>query len=238
MQKAIECAKYLSKKSTDNNSEYLEEINLKNVFEGIYNLGFPTVDENRLISFVIFAYDPDSQKLDIRKDRYENKVSIMSNIGIDVSNELMQEILSNSNEKFNHVVLLYLHELTDWRWLQIYSYLDYHSNMIRFANQKTEEERKYDKMNKEGIIKELTEEYDIETIAKINKNKGELLNLAMDARHKADLLLEEIRKSFVSTDHAVQQDFGFTFTETAKKPVDILSWRLFIKELNEKKKLS
>jgi DNA segregation ATPase FtsK/SpoIIIE-like protein len=236
MNKAIEATKHLVKNVTVNNSEYLDDLNLKTVFEGIYNLGFPTIDENRLIAFIIFAFDPDSQKLDIRKDRYENKCSIMSNIGIDIHNELMKDILSNSNENFNHVVLFYLQELTDWRWVQIMSYLDYHSNMIRFANQKTEEERKYDKMNKEGVIKELTEEYDIETIAKINKNKGELLNLAMDARNKADHLLEEIRKSFVVTDHAVQQDFGFMFTETAKKPVDIMSWRLYIKELNEKKK--
>ena len=230
MQKAIELAKKIVHAPKANYVNDLDDLNLLKIFQPLYDLLYPTQDENKLIAFIIFAYDPDSQKLDLRKDRYENKLSIMANIGLDVKKDFIEEILSNSNEKFNHIVLNYLEELTDWRWVQIYSYLDYHSNMIRFANQKTEEERKYDKMNKEGIVKELKEEYDIETIAKINKNKGDLLNQAMDARHKADVLLEEIRKQFVNTDHAVQQDFGFMFTETAKKNVDIMSWREFIKK--------
>ena len=81
----------------------------------------------------------------------------MEGIGIDTKDDLIKDILHNSNEEFNNVVLLFLEQLTDWRWIQIFSFLDYHSNMIRFANQKTEEERKYDKINKEVIVKELTE---------------------------------------------------------------------------------
>lgn len=238
MIKSIDIAKKIVKNPKENYINDLDDLNLLKIFQPLYDLLYPTQDENRLIAFIIFAYDPDSQKLDLRKDRYENKVSIMSNIGIDTNKDFIEEILSNSNDKFNSIVLSYLEELTDWRWVQIYSYLDYHSNMIRFANKKTEEERNYDKMNKEGEVKSLTEEYDIETIAKINKNKGDLLNQAMDARNKADHLLEEIRKTFVNTDHAVQQDFGFVFTDTAKKKVDIMSWRAWIKELNENKKSS
>jgi hypothetical protein len=195
LEKCIKAAKVISK-STDDMQSYLEDLNLITTFKDIYSLGFPTEYENKLIAFIIYSFDPDSQKLDIRKDRLENKISIMENIGLDSTDTLMVEILNNSNDVFNGVVLQYLEHITDWRWVHIFSSLDYHSNMIRFVNQKTEEERKYDKINKEGIVKELTEEYDIETIAKINKTKGDLLNQAMNARKQAEELLEQIRKDY------------------------------------------
>lgn len=236
MTKAIEVAKLLAKTPKGNYIQDLDDISLYKVFEGLYEMGYPTVDENRLIAFVIFAYDPDSQKLDIRKDRYENKANIMQGLGIDIKSELMQEILTNSNENFNTVVLKYLETLTNWRWPTIYSLLDYHSNMIRFANQKTEAEKSFDKINKEGEIRTLTTEYDIDVISKVNIQKSEIFKRAIAAREDADKLLEDIRKEFMPTDHAVQQDFGFQFTDTAKKKVDIMSWRSFIQDLNANKK--
>lgn len=237
MTKAIELAKKIVKAPKANYINDLDDLNLLKVFQPLYDLLYATQDENRLIAFIIFAYDPDSQKLDIRKDRYENKLSIMSNIGLDVSKEFIQEILSNSNEIFNTAVLNYLQELTNWRWPTIYSLLDYHSNMIRFANQKTEAEKSFDKINKEGEVKTLTTEYDIDVISKVNIQKSEIFKRAIDSRKQADELLEDIRKEFMVTDHATQLDFsGFTFTETAKKKVDIYSWRAFIQELNEKRK--
>jgi hypothetical protein len=107
--------------------------------------------------------------------------------------------------------------------------------MIRFANQKTEEEKSFDKMNKEGEVKTLSASYDIDTIAKVNIQKSDIFKRAIEAREKADILLEDIRKEFMPTDTVVQADLGFTFTETAKKKVNTLSWREFIKTLNEKK---
>lgn len=225
----------MSKSLEQDHSEYLDDMNLKSVFAGISDLGFPRVDENRLIAFVIFGYDPDSQKLNIEKDRYENKYQILKGLGADADNELFEQILTNANDKFNMVVLNYLETLTNWRWQTIYSLLDYHSNMIRFANQKTEEEKSWDKMSKEGEKLTLKKDYDVDTVAKVNESKGKLLTQAIDARRKADLLLDEIRKTFMVTDNAVQQDLGFTFTDTAKKPIDILSWRSHVVLKNSRK---
>jgi len=116
--------------------------------------------------------------------------------------------------------------------------MDYHSNMFRFANQKTEEEKKNDKFNKDGVVKTLTTEYDIDKISKVNKQKGELMDQALLAREKADKLILEIKKEYVNTDTAVQQDLGFAFTETYNKR-DIYSWREFVKtELIPKRKLN
>ena len=234
MEKAIAAARKISKEPEINHLAYLEEINLYKSFEEIYKLNFSIIDANLLVAFIIYAYDPDSQKIDLRKERIDNKTSIAANIGLDVKKENINEILINANEKFNDVVAAYLSELTDWRWQTISTLLDYHANMMKFVNQKTEDERSFDKMNKEGVVKTMKEEYELDTIGKINKQKGELLDLAISAREKADKLLAEIKKDFVHTDTAVQADFNFNFSETSKTKVDIYSWRGWIRERNER----
>ena len=64
MEKYIKAAKKLSSNPSDNHLDYLEELNLTNVFKGIFELNFPKEYENKLIAFIIYSYDPDSQKLD------------------------------------------------------------------------------------------------------------------------------------------------------------------------------
>jgi hypothetical protein len=176
--------------------------------------------------------------LDIRKDRYENKCQILVGIGGDIDSPLFKEVLENNNEAFNNVVLNYLEKITTWQWPTIYSLLDYHSSMLRFANQKTEAEKSIEKMNKDGEVKTLTQDYDIDTLAKVNKTKGELLSAALEAREKASKLLLDIKKDMMPTDHATQSDFGFDFTDTAKEKVDIMSWRQWVKGRNERKKMA
>lgn len=239
MNKAIEAARVLVKNPETNHLDYLKESNLFNCFEGIYKLNITANDANLISAYLIYAYDPDSLKLDIRKDRWENKVEIFLSLGLKTENDIVQQILSNENEDFNNCVLQYLEKLTNWRWPTIFSLLDYHSNMIRFANQKTEEEKSFDKMNKEGEVKTLTQSYDIDLIAKVNIQKSEIFKRAVEARKTADELLEDIRKEFMVVDTVTQADFsGFTFTETSKKKINILSWREFIKKLNEEKALN
>lgn len=235
MAKAVELAKKISKNLEKNWLTELENINLHKIFSPVYRINSSIVNLNAIVAFIILAYDPQSQWLDLRKERLENKSRILDSLDIDISQELFQQILSNSHDVVNDAALNYLNDLTDWRWKTIFTLIDYHSNMIRFANQKTESEKTYEKIDKEGIKKSITEEYDIDLITKVNKQKGELLELAIQARQKADKLIAEIKKDFVTTDAAVQADFNFSFTDTAKEKIDILSWRTFIRGLNEKK---
>lgn len=235
MNKAIELATIISKSPDNNYTDTLKEYNLYSTFQDIYSLNLNLEQLNLLVAFIIFAYDPDSLRLDIRKDRFDNKVDIMLSLNIDTNEEIIQPILTNENETFNHCVLNYLEKLTNWRWPTIYSLLDYHSSMIRFANQKTESEKRFDKITKDGEVKEVVQDYDIESISKVNIQKSEIFNRAIKARRDADELLEDIRKEFMIVDTVVQQDLGFTFSETAKKKVDILSWRTFIRDIKEKK---
>lgn len=235
MQKFIECARKIITDLEKNWLPEFYELGLNKTFDEIYRLNVSITEANLLTSFIIFSYDPDSSRLDIRKDRYENKCQILSGIGGNINSALFKDILENNNEAFNNVVLNYLEKITTWQWPTIFSLLDYHSNMLRFANQKTEVEKSIDKMNKEGEVKTLTQDYDIDTLAKVNKTKGELLSAAIEAREKASKLLLEIKKDFMPTDHATQSDFNFVFTDTAKDKVDILSWRSFIRQRNDRK---
>lgn len=238
MRKGIEIADKIKKEPELNWLSELEYIDLHKTFSPLYNFDTSLKEQNLLTCFIIYGYDPDSLKLDVRKDRYENKVSIMNNIGININTNLIEEILNNSNEIFNNCVVLYLEQLTNWRWGTIFALLDYHSNMIRFCNQKTEAEKSIDKMNKEGEVKTLTTEFDIDVISKVNIQKSDLLKRAIESREQADRLLDDIRKEFMPTDHATQSDFGFNFTDTAKKKINIMSWRDFRKQSNEKKLLN
>lgn len=235
MQKSIDIARKISKDLEKNWLPELEEINFHKIFQPVFKLNLNISDANSIVVFIIYAYDPDSQWLDLKKDRYENKQRILLNLDCVISKEVFKEILINSNDCINEVIASYLEELTNWRWTTVFTLLEYHSKMIRFANQETESEKQWDKMNKEGEVVTLSKDYDADVISKINKMKGDLLTQAIESREKADKLLEEIKKEFVQTDTATQGDFNFTFTDTAKKKSDVYSWREFIKSRNERK---
>lgn len=234
MDKGIQAAKKLSENPGKNWLPYLKECDLHLIFNPIYRMDLSTEDMNLLVAFIIYRYDPDSQKGDIRKDSLENKLKIAESIGLDIKNELINEVLHNSHDGVNDVILKYLVELTDWKWQAIMTRLDYYSNIMSFVAQKTDIEKISEKTDKEGQSTTSIQEFDITKMSEINKKKGELLKLAMEVRREVDDLLAEIKKDYMQTDVAVQSDLGFNYTETAKKKVDISSWKDFIKNRNNK----
>jgi hypothetical protein len=233
MQKSIDKIRSLSKEMYKNWLPDLEEINLHKIFEPIYRLNFNISNINSIIGFIVLAYDNDSSWLNLKQDRYDNKIKILRSLTEDYRLDQFEEIAKNENDSVNEVIGEYLIEQTTWKWQQIMTALDFHSNTLRFVRQKMETEKKTDKMNKEGVVKELTEDYDIDLLAKFSKQKGELLKQALDARRDADSLLSEIRKEFVQMDNAVQTDFNFSPTD--EKRINPESWRDFIRERNKRK---
>lgn len=234
MSKTIEIAKKISTALDNEWLPELEENNLHLTFGAIYNL--PNVeieDKNRIVCFIIYAYSPDSLWLDLKKDRHTNKKKILDSLGANTNADIYKHLLVNNNEICSMCIFNYLEELKDWRWPVVFNLLDYSSKMQRFANKDTESEKSWDEINKEGQKETLTEEVDMEKVVKINKQKGDLLQMAIDKRRQADALLKEMEKDFLSTDIATQADFLFKFTETAKKK-DILSWRTFIRDSKQK----
>jgi len=234
MSKEIDLAKLISKDLSADYKETIYEYNMPETFGNIYSIASDIKEANTIICFIIYAYSPDSLWLDLKKDRLENKLKILHNLNANVHSELIQGIINGDNEIAGIAIFDFLEELKSWKWRTIFDLLDYSSRMSRFATQVTEAERRYQKINKEGEVKDVIEELDIDVISKVNKEKGMLLDQSIAKRKQADILLEEIRKEYVTSDNAVQQDFGFMFTDTAKKR-DVLSWRSWIQELNEKK---
>lgn len=234
MLKALDAARKIKSDLTIDHTSLLEEINLHDVFSSLKRHDFSTEEQNKIICFIIYAYDPDSSKIDIRKDRYDDTKKIAASLGCDIQSPLFKSILDGNQKTVTDVALCYLEALTDWRWAQIYAFLDFHSKMMRFANQATEEYKVTEEINEQGNKQSLKEDYDITKIVNVNKQKGELLMKGMEAREKAEELLEQIRKAYVNTDVATQGDFGFSFTDSAKKKIDPESWREYIRERNKR----
>lgn len=234
MQKSIEVTRTISKNLSVDHSSLLEDYNLHYTLGGIYRLKIDIEDQNRIICFIIYAYDPESLWLDLKKDRDSNRNRILENLGANTTLKIYDSLRSRNDDIINMCVFNYLEELKNWKWAIIFNLLDNAAILQRFASEETEAEKSYQKMNKDGEVKTITSDIDVETLVKAHKGKSDLLDQAISKRRQADALLDELRKEFVSTDQATQSDFGFNFTDTAKKK-DILSWRSFIREKNLKK---
>jgi hypothetical protein len=235
MQHAIDLVKKIREDLSKDWKEELVDYDMPSTFLNLYSLENYKI-ANTIICFIVYAYSPESLWLDLRKDRLENKIKILSNMNAETGNKIFQDLVNNKHEKSNMAIFDFLEGLKNWKWRAIFDLLDYSSKMFRFATQETESGKSSDKMNKAGEKETLVEEFNIDTISKVNKEKGIILDQAIAKRKQADDLFEEIRKDFVATDNATKSDFNFTFTDTAKKR-DIMSWRDFIKKNNEDKNL-
>lgn len=227
MSKAIELANKIAVDFNKDWSSDIEQSGFHFVFQTILGLKQDLQTKNRIICFIIHSFDPASGWLDLNKDRYENKKKILSYLKADLSKKIYSDILDKKNEMVSIATFNFLQELKDWRWGAVYDFLDFSSRMFRFASEKTEDDKVKEKKNADGEKEQITQSLDLETIAKIEGQKGNLLKDAVQKRREADQLLAEIQKDFVITDHATQSDYGFKLSDTAKKK-NILSWREFI----------
>lgn len=233
MEKGINAAIKILSDTGKNWLSYLEEYSLNLIFKPIYKLDLSITDSNLFVCFIIYAYDSESKKIDINKDRIENKLQIAKSIGLDIKNKIVYQAIHNNNTEVNDVILEYLKEMTDWRWQTVFALLDHHSSMIRFVNKKSEIEKRTETVDDKGGTTTIEEEFQLSELSKINKQKGDLLQQAIAARKQADEIIMQIKRDFVSTDYATNNDLGFEFSDTSKKKIDILSWREFIKNKNK-----
>lgn len=219
----VELAKRMIKDLEKNWLSDLELINLHTVFRPIYSHNLTILNLNAIVVFVIMAYSEESPWLNPRKDRIVNKQEILSGIGVDPDNLIYKEIINYENDSIQRVILNYLLFNTDARWQEIVSLLEYSTKMMLFANQKTSDKQKTGtEIDENKVHADVFEYLDQSEIAKINKEKGELLLKAIEARAKADVLLKALENDFQKVDAGTQSDFGFTYSDAKK--FDILSW--------------
>lgn len=235
MLKAIDAAKKIIKSFDESGYKFLEEVNLHKIFDSIYDSDESLHTCNAISSFVILAYDNDSSWLNLKQDRVENKTKILKSITPLYTVEYFRKVIHNDNSMVNDIIASYLEEQATWKWRHIMTSIDFHSTTLRFVQKKIDKGRTTEVEDKDGEKSKVTEEYDIDLIAKVGKQKGDLLKQALEARASADNLLAEIRKEFVQLDHVITGDFGFSITD--EKKIDPMIWRSFIKDRNGKKSI-
>ncbi len=235
MQKTIEAVKRIKSNLGEDHSSLLDDYNFLPIFGAIYNIPHIDIeDKNRIICYIVYAYDPESLWLDIKADRMLNKYKILDSLGANIKLPIFEKVIWVNDDIIGMCIFNYLENLKTHKWKDVFDLLDLSAKIRKFATEETEAERSYEKMNKEGEVKTIVSEVDIETLVKAYKGKSDLLDQALSKRAKADEIMDQIRKEFVATDGATQADFGFNFSDTAKKK-DILSWRHFTKERVERK---
>lgn len=222
----IELAKKIKSGIEENHLALLEEENLLHIFRPVYKLQNNIRSLNALVVYIVYAYTNESPWLDVRKDRLENKKNILSGLEIKMD-DFFKKIIDCEHGTVNEVIADWLTDQATWQFRQVLVDLDYHQRMMKFVGQHTDSERQWDELNKDGEKHTLTEEYNLDTVAKINKEKGLLLKQAMEARERADETLRKLKKDFVQLENAVQQDFDFSITD--EKKIDPMSWKDFIK---------
>lgn len=235
MQRNISLIKKIREDIYTPSKNILDEYNLYQLFSPLQDVGRSTLENNILVCFIVYAYDNDSEWLNMKQDRTENKWKILKSLGANIEDPFFRYIVTNENYVFNNVISEYLIEQTTWKWQYIMHRLDSYATMIRFATQKTDDTKTVQKIGKgkeEDEVKTAVSEYSELDIAKVHQQKAELFSKALEARKEIDHLLLEIQKDFVQLDDATRKDFGLGITD--EKTIDPASWTLFIKSKNDR----
>jgi hypothetical protein len=238
MQKSSDITSLAQKMIKDLEVNYLpdlELVNLHTIFRPVYKHNLTILNQNAIVAFVIFAYSEESPWLNPRTDRLVNKQQILSGVGVDPSNRIYKEIIEYQNDTIQQVILNYLLFCTDSRWREIISLLEYHDKMFLFCNQRTADKQQTGtSVDKDGNVEADFEYIDQLEVSKINKEKGELMIKAIEARQKAETLLKQLESDYQKTDNATQSDFGFQFSDVRK--YDPLRWEDRIRRRKQENK--
>lgn len=216
MQKAIEVAKKIKHAIHDNHWDLLEDVNLHKIFQPLRYLSQPNEVINKIICYVIYAYDNDSNWINLNAERLSDKQRILTGIDANIKESPFYDILKNSQSETKDCIYEYLKFIVNWKWAHILACYELHSAAIQDSNQ--------------PIPTEITDEVEK---SKIRKAKGEALKEGLRQMEVAVELLKEIKSDYVKSNEATKNDFGFEMTD--EKKLDITSWKEFIIGRNEKK---
>lgn len=216
MIKAINVANEIAKDVSKDCSSILQEYNLHYPFDSIFMMDLPVDITSTIIAAIIYSYDNNSKWTDLKKTSHDDKLAILQGLKADLSIPIYNDFINLSNSDINDAIGSFLDLQPDWRFSQIMRSRDYHSKAIRTPEPEFSESMEDDKIikAKEGI--------------------GKLLREGLNHRKLADEYLLQIEKDYVNLNHRTKQDFGIDYTEAVTKR-DIYSWRLWIRELNDKK---
>lgn len=219
----VSLAKRIIKDLEGNWIPHLEDINLITVFRPIYKHNLTILNQNAIVTFIIMAYSEESPWINPRKDRLQNKKEILQGIGVDPKNRIYDEILNYANDSIQQVILNFLLFHVDGRFREIIDLLEYADKNFFFCNRRTADKKKVgETKDKDGNPEELYEYIDELEMARVNKEKGELMIRAQEARERAEKLLKQLETDYQKIDTATNGDYGFLFSNP--KDFNIESW--------------
>lgn len=168
---------------------------------------------NTIFAFVVLAYHPSSDWLQITGDRLDNKKKIMrslAGISYQTNPVLVDAVLGDSTDSvhgtIDKLIEWFINDQKDWRWSEIVSNKEFYSKANILAQGA-------------NSIKDM-------------KEAGQMKREATELNIKADGFLDAIRKEFVDLDSALKKEGRVMITERLAN--DKSSWELFILQKNER----
>lgn len=195
--------------------EELIEYNMYSDFDPIYNLGYPEKITNTIIAFIVKAYDQDSNSIDVRRDRYLDKVRILEGLCLTKNDEIFNKIIGDEETEIKSVCYNYLLRQRDIRFRTVLRYNEFYEDNMKFIFEKEDENLADDK------------------IATIKAKKMDLVATNSSLRKEIVALIADIKRDYAMIDKITETEFGYIFSDPEN--YDIMSWGDFLKKRNKSK---
>jgi len=174
-------------------ADWYEDLDNLNIWQEVQDLYFNLKDNrkaNTILCFIAFAYDKDSDWLDMHQDRMENKCRIMRTLAGD--NFQTDQDYVNATvgmmSPYNNVIEWYINYQMDWRFADVLAGFEFHSRAVSMSKMAFD--------NKEMAA------------------AGRTLSQAKLIRKEADQLLDELKKEMMVLDASLTKEDRKKITDT------------------------
>lgn len=212
-------------------TEDLDKIGVLDEINFVYKQGWTIEEANRVLAFVILAYDNESGWIELHKNRLDNKRKIWNKLG-GVEDKFGNAIIESASLAAKDLRVWLMRHTRDWRWDTIMTCFDYHAEMMEFGGFKTMDQLETIKYTEsEGGMQEVKEYHSVsvDKLSKGNLDKGSNIEKGIAMRQKGETLLEEIKKEFQQVDSVLEKEGKRKITAAT----DIMSWEKFIASLQK-----
>lgn len=166
-------------------TEELEALNIWDDVSDLYCIStdikngsfIPEYQANTILAFIVMAYDNRSEFLEPHKDRYDNKVKILTRLAgpAALNNSIFNNLVYSLHDDCNKVINWYIDYQRDWRWKDVLVSREYAAKtMARVMN---------------GEI-----------------DAGKMLNESREMNTEADRMLDILRTEFLNLDTALDKE--------------------------------
>jgi hypothetical protein len=194
--------KLISKLSKDLNKDWSEDLKRINIYQDVDVL-YSTYDmhhANCILAFIIFSFHSESERLELHKDRLENKTKIMCSLVGDWAMTIKEfkDSVDGNDKAANEVINWIFEYQKDWRWTQVELDFSYHAQ-----------------------IREMTKSISSTEDAKDALQKGKCIEEALKRRRQGEALLKEMQQDYMNLDTIAKQE---NRNEPTKEIKGIMSW--------------